>query len=225
MSGDLRGPRGRDGLLTREAWLHQAIEAFRPRFAAAGLPLPAKIHVGVGFGYGAKRESAVVLGQCWARRASADGVNHIFISPQEADPAAMLVTLLHELIHAADDCASGHRGPFAAAAARLGFGPPLTSTPPGPALAADVAALAKSLGPFPHAALNPVPGQAPPPAPPDGGAPPAGPPVHSGPGKQGTRLIKVTAAGCCGYTARTTAKWLETGEPRCPHGTPMTRAS
>jgi hypothetical protein len=46
-----------------------------------------------------------------ARRASAGGVNHIFLGPQEGDPAAMLVSLLHDLIHAADDCASGHNLP------------------------------------------------------------------------------------------------------------------
>jgi hypothetical protein len=223
MTGEPRAPRGRAAPLTREAWLHQAIEAFRPRFAEIGLPLPGKIHVSVGFGYGAKRESAIVLGQCWARRASADGVNHIFISPQEADPAAMLITLVHELIHAADDCTSGHKGAFAAAATRLGFRPPMTQTPPGPELAAEVAALAGELGPFPHAALNPQPGHAPVPAPPGGGSTGEGTPIHSGPGKQGTRLIKVTAASCCGYTARTTAKWLAAGDPLCPHGTPMTR--
>jgi hypothetical protein len=37
-------------------------------------------------------------------------------------------------------------------------------------------------------------------------------------------MIKLTAAGCCGYTVRTTAKWLTEGDPLCPHGTPMTRA-
>ena len=93
--------------ITREAWLHRAIEAFRPRFTEIGLPLPARVHVSVGFGYSSRAESKYILGQCWARRASADGVNHIFLGPQEGDPAAMLVSLLHELIHAADDCASG----------------------------------------------------------------------------------------------------------------------
>ena len=105
--------------LTREAWLHRAIEAFRPRFAEIGLPLPAKLHVSVGFGYSTRAESKYILGQCWARRASADGVNHIFLGPQEGDPAGMLVSLLHELIHAADDCASGHKGAFAEAATRI----------------------------------------------------------------------------------------------------------
>ena len=44
--------------------------------------------------------------------------------------------------------------------------------------------------------------------------------VHSGPGKQGTRMIKLTAA-CCGYTVRTTRKWLDQGYPLCPHGQPI----
>ena len=57
--------------LTREAWLHRAIEAFRPRFTQIGLPLPARLHVSVGFGYSSRAESKHILGQCWARRASA----------------------------------------------------------------------------------------------------------------------------------------------------------
>jgi hypothetical protein len=60
--------------LTREAWLHRAIETFRPRFDEVGLPLPGKLHVSVGFGYSSRAESKYILGQCWARRASADGV-------------------------------------------------------------------------------------------------------------------------------------------------------
>jgi hypothetical protein len=135
--------------LTREAWLHQAIGAFRFRFAEIGLPLPEKLHVSVGFGYSSRAESKYILGQCWARRASADGVNHIFLGPQEGDPAAMLVSLLHELIHAADDCASGHKGAFAEAATRLGFEGPMTRTPPGVELTAEVITLAEALGPFP----------------------------------------------------------------------------
>ena len=51
---------------TREAWLHRAIEAFRPRFAEIGLPLPGKLHVSVGFGCSSRAESKHILGQCWA---------------------------------------------------------------------------------------------------------------------------------------------------------------
>ena len=31
----------------------------------------------------------------------------------------------------------------------------------------------------------------------------------------------MTAAGCCGYTVRTTRKWLDEGHPLCPHGQPV----
>jgi hypothetical protein len=208
--------------LTREAWLHLAIEAFRPRFVEIGLPLPEKLHVSIGFGYGSRAESKKILGQCWARRASADGVNHIFLGPQEGDPAGMLVSLLHELIHAADDCSSGHRGRFAEAATRLGFEGPMTSTPPSLALSAEVILLAEALGPFPHgqltvdaAKLVPVPAG-------ETDSPEPGK-IHSGPSKQGTRMIKLTASGCCGYSVRTTQKWLDEGLPQCPHGQQMTR--
>ena len=70
--------------VTREAWLHRAIEAFRPRFTEIGLPLPAKLHVSVGFGYSSRAESKYILGQCWARRASADGLTTSSSAPRKA---------------------------------------------------------------------------------------------------------------------------------------------
>ena len=220
-----RQPGGADGAsggagMTREQWLHRAIAALRPRFEQIGMPLPGKIHVSVGFGYGSRAESKHILGQCWARCASADGVNHVFISPVEGDPAGMLSTLVHELVRAADDCAHGHKGDFAHAATRLGLEGKMTATRPGAVLAAELITLAGALGSFPHGKLDPA--RRPVPVPPgDPGQDPGGK-IHSGPGKQGTRLIKLTAAGCCGYTVRTTRRWLAEGEPLCPHGTPMT---
>jgi hypothetical protein len=133
----------------------------------------------------------------------------------------MLVSLLHELIHAADDCQPGHKGAFAEAATRLGFEGPMTRTPPGLGLTADVMTLAEALGQFPHARLDPPRPTCPSPSRPE--RPPAPDPggkVHSGPGKQGTRMIELTAA-CCGYTVRTTRKWLDERYPLCPHGQPM----
>lgn len=205
--------------VTREAWLHAAIDVLRPRFDEIAMPLPDKVHVSVGFGYGAKRESAKVLGQCWARSASDDGVNHLFISPEVNDTARVLDILIHELIHAADDCRNGHKGPFAHAAKALGLQGKMTETTAGVVLAAETTAIAATLGEYAHAALHtaPVPTV---PGEPD----PAGPgtPTHSGPGTQTTRLIKVECAHC-GYTVRTTAKWLALGNPRCPEGEEMTQ--
>lgn len=208
---------------TREAWLHRAVKALRPRFDEIGMPLPDEIHLSIGFGYGARAESKFILGQTWARRASSDGANHVFIGPQEGDPAAMLVTLLHELIHVADDNQSGHRGAFAEAATRLGFEGPMTQTPPSVILAAELATLAETLGEFDHAPLDVdivrVPVTTPAGAPVPGSGKPA-----SGPAKQGTRMIKLTAPDC-GYTVRTTRKWIEQGAPFCPHGTAMEEAA
>jgi hypothetical protein len=208
--------------VTREAWLHAAVELLRPRFIEVGLPLPEKLHLSVGFGAARSRaESRNILGQCWARRASRDGVNHIFIGPQQDDSAAMLAVLIHELIHAADDCQHGHKGAFAEAATRLGLEGKMTATVAGASLAFELITMAAGLGEFPHSALNPspVPAKTPAPVP---GVPVPGGRIHSGPKTQGTRMVKVTAAGCCGYTVRTTRRWLDEGNPQCPHGAEMT---
>jgi hypothetical protein len=211
--------------MSREAWLERAIGMFRPRFEEVGLPLPEHVHVSVGFGYGSRAESKYIAGQTWARIASADGVNHVFIGPMEADPAEMLITLLHELIHVADDNASGHKGAFAEAATRLGFNGPMTQTPPTVELAAELAVMAAELGPFDHGKLDPELAKVPVPA---GGAGDDGtvvpPKVHSGPAKQGTRMIKLVAPDC-GYTVRATRKWIEAGLPMCPHGVTMEEAA
>lgn len=45
----------------------------------------------------------------------------------------------------------------------------------------------------------------------------------AGVAKQSTRMLKVEC-GSCGYTLRTTAKWLEVGTPTCPCGTLMDAA-
>ena len=201
---------------TRETWLHRAIDAMRPRFVEVGMPLPESIHISVGFGYGAKRESATILGQAWAGRASADGVNHVFVSPEVADTARILDILIHELIHVADDCKSGHKGAFAEAATRLGLEGPMTATKAGVALAFEMVALAATLGDYPHGALEASKSRK------EAPVDPSGKPIpfHSGPRTQTTRMVKVVCP-CCGYTVRTTAKWLTVGLPFCPSGTAM----
>jgi hypothetical protein len=215
--------------ITREEWLHLAIDALRPEFEKIDFPLPEKIHVSVGFGYGAKRESATILGQCWASRVSEDGVNHIFISPEMNDAARVLDVLIHELVHAADDCASGHKGAFAKAAKALGLTGKMTATVATPELTEKLRELAKGLGPYAHATLYPMGKPIQPktePSPEDPEEDPEEPPVSSGPKKQGTRMVKVMCSKeceCGGMILRTTEKWLEVGMPFCPKGTEMER--
>ncbi|MGA4950461.1 hypothetical protein [Streptomyces lydicamycinicus] len=225
------------GYETREQWLQASINLLRPKFEAVGLPLPKKVHISVGFGYGAKAESAKILGECWSRAATMDRVNHIFISPEITDVVEVLATETHELVHAADDNVSGHKGRFTKVAKALGLTGKMTATYAGPELAAELREIAKQLGPYPHSALYPNGAPASAPKPKDEapesetegeGEGESEAPVSSGPKKQGTRMLKVICSEDCecdGYTVRTTQKWIEIGLPSCPFGREMTVAA
>jgi hypothetical protein len=154
---DNSGSPAPDMVATREAWLHRAINHFRPRFQEIEYPLPATIHVSVGWGStGARQENAAILGVTYHSSRSEDGNNHVFVTPEDADTTSILITLLHELIHVALDNEDGHRGRFREIALLLGFVPPMTETPAGIELAAEMMTLAASLGDYPHSKLSPV---------------------------------------------------------------------
>lgn len=145
------------------------------------------------------------IGQCWPTTSSEDGVNQIFMSPirGEDDTQNVLGTLLHEMIHAVDDCESGHKGNFARIAKAVGFLPKLTSSDNRTDELNDVLdEVAELVGPFPHAAITSLGNAA------------------DNPAKQSTRMIKVMCAAD-GYIVRTTQKWLDLGTPTCPCGTEM----
>jgi hypothetical protein len=90
---------------TRERWLGRAIDLMRPEFAAAGAPLPEHLAVSCSWPSGNAR---TVIGECWVAEASSRGYVEVFISgvlDQVAGVQGVLVTLRHELVHAA-----GRRG-------------------------------------------------------------------------------------------------------------------
>lgn len=180
--------------MTREQWLMDAVEIFRPWFVEHDKPIPEKVRVSVGY---AKR-AGKAIGFCYRANASDDEVNQIFISPELHDPVKVLATLVHELVHAADNNASGHRGEFARVAKALGLTGKMTATVPGEELTASLEEVVAKLGEYEHGKLNPL------------GA------IK----KQTTRMIKLEAL-CCGYVARTTRKWLDVGVPSCPCGNEM----
>jgi hypothetical protein len=210
----------------REAWLQAAIDIFRPRFVEIGFPLPDAVRIAVGFGpTGARQENSKIMGVTLSRSCAADGVNEVWISPEDADTASMLETVLHELIHVALDNEDGHRGRFAEIATRLAFEGPMTQTPASVELAFELFTIAASLGEYPGSQVSlegifAQPGNA-------GGVGviTGGGVSSSGPKKQGTRMLKVTCqeddCPAIGYTVRTTAKWLEIGAPKCPMGHDM----
>lgn len=187
--------------ISREAWLTAAVEEMRPMFSEAGATLPARIRVSVGFPGGRKSSKTKTIGECWSTAAVADGVPTILISPLIADPVTMLSTLVHELVHAADDCKSGHKKPFQTLAAAVGLTGKWTATVASEDLAKVLTKMAKRLGDIDHGVLSPAAGK-----------------------KQTTRMLKVECPGC-GCVVRMTRKWLdEAGTPTCGCGTRMVRA-
>lgn len=189
---------------TREAWLMQAIEHMRPWFEDAGATLPDKIRVSTGWSKNARKGS---IGWTWISGASEDKISNVFISPEKSDSVEVLAILAHELVHVWDDCEHGHGAEFKKVATAIGLEGKMTATVAGEALKDQLEALTVIMGDYPHAKMLVG----------EGGG------KSSGPKKQGTRMIKLHAPTCCGYTVRTTQKWIDAGMPNCPHGTEMER--
>lgn len=181
-------------LMTREAWLGAGVGALRGIFGNADAALPPIIHASIGFpSRSALARTARVIGQCWDGKASKDGNCHIFISPVLVTPVEILDTLTHELVHVVTPGA-GHKGQFISVSKRIGLteGKPKSASA-GADLRSTLERIAAEIGEMPHPALSPT----------------------IGIKKQGTRMIKCECPEC-GYTARTTKKWLEFGAPICP---------
>lgn len=192
--------------MNREQWLTQAAEKhIKPHFRDAGFGWPESYRVSIGFPKGRGR-GARAIGQCWSPHMSADKTPEMFISPQ-LEPARALDVLIHELVHAVVGLAAGHTGPFRVMAKAVGLEGKMTATVAGPELTKTIQGWIEKLPAFPGAVLDPL-------KPGDAGKPSA---KEKGPG---SRLIKC-ACPDCGYTIRTTAKWIEVGLPICPCGTEL----
>ena len=135
----------------REAWLLAGVELLRPLFASKHHILP-DCQVSVGFASTGNR--AGHIGQCWSTGSTDAQVNQIFISPALVDPVAVLDTLVHELVHAVDDCQHKHGKEFKKIALSLGLKGPMRSAGAGADLLPKLQALAQQLGPYPHAQLH-----------------------------------------------------------------------
>lgn len=185
---------------TREEWLEMAATHLGAKvFSPHGYDLPA-IKVTVGFpstnALGMRQRR---IGECWKRSCSTDNANQIFLSPLLDNPIKYVDVLAHELVHAVDDCENGHKGKFKAICQKIGLteGPPKSASA-GSELLGVIQNIIDELGEFPHGTLS----------------------AASKEKKQSTRLLKVVCPGC-GYTVRTTAKWIEVGMPICPCGEEM----
>lgn len=185
--------------MNREEWLSKMADALRPAFVSASHPIPEKIRFTCGWpSHRAMSRKRRVIGECWKAEASKDKTIEIFISPCLGEGPEAAETLVHELVHAGGG--PGHRKKFSSVAAAVGLIKPWRATKAGPQLKERLNAMIQNIGFYPHAELDKS--QAP----------------HK---KDGTRMIKIMCPGC-GYTARTTAKWIEQGLPVCPCGEAMT---
>jgi hypothetical protein len=135
---------------TREEWLEAALPMLRDIFSEAGAQLP-PVRVSCSFPGGGSPKKRI--GECWPRSRSVGEINEIFISPVLSDSAVVLGVLVHELVHAVDDCVSKHGKAFKALASAVGLEGRATSCSPGARLTAELAIVASLLGPYPHAAL------------------------------------------------------------------------
>lgn len=103
---------------TREEWAIQMLVRMIPALCTLGIAMPE----GRGIRIGVVPLPESKLGQCHAAAQSASGnVNFIALSTRQADPVELAHTLVHEFVHACDNCQSGHRGRWARWAALLGM--------------------------------------------------------------------------------------------------------
>jgi hypothetical protein len=174
----------------REQWLMSAVDHLLPLFERSGYSVPI-VKVSVGFpSTGAKGRH---LGQCWSTKSAVDGINQIFIAPHLQTPFDFLDTLVHELVHAVDDCQSGHGENFKKIAKDVGLKGPMRSAGAGDLLKQDLLRIAEKLGTFPHGRLS-LPVRA----------------MQKAAKRPGAKCAK------CGYEVVMLKKHLSLGPPICP---------
>ena len=180
---------------TREQWLEAAVrEVSKSIFAPKNIEVPA-VRVSVGWPGGRGKKQGVV-GQCFASFSATDKVAQIFVSPAVDKTQSVLATLTHELVHAVDDCKSGHKKDFIKIAREIGFEAEWTSSENRTdALTEKLVKLAEKLGEFPHAAIR----------------------QEERPSVQKTYMLKLVCPHNDEYKLRLTQKMLdEFGAPLCP---------
>lgn len=95
-----------------------------------------------------------VLAECYVRAVSSESFNEIFVTTRIDDSLQILAAVCHELLHAYDDCESGHQGFFAATARAIGLIGPLRSTVASALLASQLKEFINIYGDIPHARMD-----------------------------------------------------------------------
>jgi hypothetical protein len=179
--------------LSRENYLIQATDIMRKSlFKPKGYKVP-KVELSISWatrGNRNRKGNAKTLGQCFPKQMHAGGINQIVITPNYDGSTIkgsldILGTLVHELVHAVDNCVSGHGKAFKDCATAVGLTGPMRSTGETEELKEYLRKnIIDKLGLFPHKKVT-----------------------LNGTKKQTTRNIKV-ACDCCDFSFRTSRKNL-----------------
>jgi hypothetical protein len=150
--------------LSRENYLIQATDILRKSlFKPKGYKVP-KVELSISWATHGNNSrntgKAKVLGQCFNRASSDKGINQVIITPNLDGTTIkgtlqILGVLVHELVHAVDDCISGHGKAFKDCATAVGLTGPMRSTGESEELKEYLKSnIIKVLGKFPHAQVS-----------------------------------------------------------------------
>lgn len=179
--------------MARQEWVEKALVALRKHFALYGYQVPHNLRVTIGFPKGGRTR----IGECHYCEASMDQHFEIFVSPELGQKSKfgnhpIIEVMAHEICHTLAGFKAGHKAPFKKIATMIGLEGKMTSTVPGPLMLDFIKKFEAEHGAYPAGALT-----------------------RSMVKKKETYLIKCECPEC-GYTVRTTRKWLEMGDPICP---------
>lgn len=179
--------------MERQEWIEKALKALRSHFSFYGYKVPDNIRVTIGWPKGGRTR----IGECFFTDASNDEHFEIFVSPVLGQGSIhgnhpVIEVIAHEICHTLAGYKAGHKASFKKIATTIGLEGKMTSTVPGPVMLQFIASFEKDNGPYPAGALT-----------------------RSMIKKKQTYMVKCQCA-TCGYTVRTTEKWLTVGYPICP---------
>jgi DNA-directed RNA polymerase subunit RPC12/RpoP len=176
--------------MNREQYLQKATKHFaKSLFAPAGYEVPADVKVTTSLpsrrAFGTKKRT---IGQCYSRECSDAKVNEVFISPTIDNSIEVLATLVHELVHAIDNCEHGHKKEFIKIARAVGLqGKPTECTAvEGTKLYELLEKYVEKNGKFPHKKID----------------------IFVDTKKQSTRMIKIECPHC-GFKVRASRKVID----------------
>tara|TARA_R110000868_G_scaffold26913_1_gene103035 strand:- start:832 stop:1422 length:591 start_codon:yes stop_codon:yes gene_type:complete len=178
---------------TREEWLNAALALVRAQVPAIGSQ---RIRITCGFPSTYTRSGT--LAECWPSDASKDNTWEVMISPTVALPVEVFTLVAGMALHTVPGGASRTSNSYRAACMDIGLAPADESWRT--LLATDdfwstFGDALEDLGPYPHAEV-----------------------MAAQKKTQSTRMLKLTCP-LCGYTLRTSAKWIAQGLPVCHDGT------